>query len=109
MANNSANNKKQKPKIISKMENDKTIQKQNYMNSSLRKQEMKSVKHHEINLQRKDKIKNQSIRKAISTQKERILESSKLTAGIPKRQVGMLSNHKSRDKVMSKKNLYNSH
>lgn len=82
------------------------------MNSSIRKPKLKAVKHHEIDLQKNDNnnsLSYNSIRKALSTQKERVMLSNKLTSNVPSRQIGMHSNQKSREKIVQKKPLINSH
>jgi hypothetical protein len=81
-------------------------------NSGIRQPKLKAVKQYEIDLHNGENgrpMSYKSGRKALSTQKERLLQSSKLTSNIPKRQVGMLSSQKSREKFGSKKNVYNSH
>lgn len=92
------------------------------LNSSITKQQLKAIKHHEIDLQKKesnisrDKVKENitgltynNLRKAVSTEKMRPILSHKLSSGFPSRKVGMLSSQKSRDKASDIKNLYNKH
>ena len=86
--------------------------KSSYLNSNIRKPQIKAVKHHEINLNKNEKgaySVHKSSRKVLSTQKERVLQSSKLTDNVAKRSVSMLSNHKSRDRLAAKKTGYNYH
>ena len=106
--------KKYKPvksQTTNKMTATKPKHNYSYLHSSIRKPKLKAVKHHEIDLNKNNGdnalLQQNAIRKAKSTQKERVAQSNKLTHNVPKRQIGMLSSHKQREGFAYKKTSYN--
>lgn len=94
--------------------------KYSYLTSNTKKQQVKAVKHHEIDLLNSEKeiklsgsggLVSQATkgRKAISNQKERLGLLHKLTADVEQRDSAVNSNYKVRDKFKINRTLSNMH